>query len=169
MFGNRRFARHAVAQLAARSLRPAIVHANDHPEALLGLEVARLTGARTALFLRSPGMIRSDYVKYRCADYEMIAAVGGEFQRRVQAWEPRKNIKLIHDGIEASEFSGPKPNASQFPQKILVLGSPLAWRRWPDLTESARLLEEEYGTLTLQFDFTGAKPDLSLNDLKCKN
>jgi glycosyltransferase involved in cell wall biosynthesis len=166
LFGNRSFAKEVAELLAARGLNPAIVHANDHQEGLLGIEIASSIGARTALFLRSPGMTKSDYVKYRCAEYGLIAAVGDEFRSRVATWDPARNIKLIHDGIEPSEFLEPKTISAEAPKRILVLGSPLDWKGWADLTAALYTIEQRGVPLPIEFDFTGREPDTKSNDLK---
>lgn len=164
--GNASFARRVARQLAARNLRPAIIHANDHLEGLLALELAKCLDAKRAIFLRSPGMTRDDYFKYRCPDFDLIIAVGDELCRRARGWDPQRDIRLIHDGIESSEFAEPKAKAAGFPRRILVIGSPLDWKGWADLTEAAWLLERENALDGVQFDFTGGAPDPARNDLK---
>lgn len=166
LFGNASFARRVKNALHARSLDPAIVQANDHQEGLLGLELAKALGARTAMFLRSPTMTHEDYRKYRCGDYDFISAVGDDFLRRVQSWEPGRELALIRDGIYADEILAPRPRSTARPERILVIGSPLAWKGWADLTEALYLLEQEGSLPPLRFDFTGEKPDSAANDLK---
>ena len=166
LYGNAAFARRVARNLEARSIRPTIVHANDHTEGLLGLEIARLTGARTAIFLRSPTMTRDDYFKYRCDRYDFISAVGDEFQSRVRAWDAAREIELIHDGIFEDEIGPPKTKSPSPPGRVLVIGSPLDWKGWADLTEALYRLEREGVLPPLQFDFTGARPGSGGNDLK---
>lgn len=166
LFGNARFAREVADKLNARGLRPTIVHANDHQEGLLGLKLAAHFGARTAMFLRSPKMTEDDYRKYRCGEYEFISAVGDEFRARAQGWERRRKIELIHDGIYADEFGPPKPKAPRAPDRVLVVGSPLDWKGWADMTAGLAILEEKGVSLPAAFDFTGVKPDPANNDLK---
>jgi glycosyltransferase involved in cell wall biosynthesis len=166
LYGNARFVRDAVAKLESRGIRPSIVQANDHQEGLLALKLAEHFNARRAMFLRSPKMTEDDYRKYRCGDYEFISAVGDEFRARAQAWEKRRQIELIHDGIYADEFGPPKAKASAPPERVLVIGSPLDWKGWADLTAALALLEGKGVALPVQFDFTGVKPDPASNDLK---
>lgn len=166
LWGNAAFARRVATRVAALPGTPAIVHANDHWEGLLGLAVARELHARTVMHLRSPGMSQSDYLKYRCGDYDSVVAVGDEIQARAKSWDTTKDIRLVHDGIELSEFSEPKPKAAEFPRRVLVLGSPLDWKGWADLTEALFQLEQAGVLPELQFDFTGAQPDPAKNDLK---
>jgi glycosyltransferase involved in cell wall biosynthesis len=166
LFGNAAFARHVRRALDAQQIRPVIVHANDHTEGLLGLEVARHVAARTAIFLRSPTMTRNDYFKYRCARYDLVAAVGDDFRARVQAWDPRREIALIHDGIFVEEIGPPKSKPSEPPRRVLVIGSPLAWKGWADLTEALFLLERTGALPLMRFDFTGTAPDRAGNDLR---
>lgn len=166
LFGNAAFARRVKNALNARSLRPVIVQANDHQEGLLGLELAKALGARTSMFLRSPTMTPEDYRKYRCGEYDFISAVGDEFLRRVQSWEPERKIALIRDGIYADEILPPRPRAAAPPERILVIGSPLVWKGWADLTEALYLLEQEGVLPPIRFDFTGEHPDPAQNDLQ---
>lgn len=163
LYGNAAFAKRVAAKLGTR---PAIVQANDHQEGLIGLDLAKRLGARSAVFLRSPTMTRDDYLKYRCDRYDFVSAVGDEFRARVQAWEPRREIALIRDGIFADEFLPARPKAVRPPTRILVIGSPLAWKGWADLTEALFLLEREGALPPTRFDFTGARPDPNENDLK---
>ncbi len=166
LWGNAQFARRVRQQIAAAGIRPGLVHANDHWEGLLGLALARDLGVRSAIFLRSPGMTREDYFKYRCREYDLIIAVGDELQQRVRGWDAERNIRLIHDGIEASEHCPLKPKPPVCPARILVIGSPLNWKGWADLTEALFILQTEGGLPDWQFDFTGDRPDPKLNDLK---
>ncbi|KAF0175113.1 MAG: group 1 glycosyl transferase [Limisphaerales bacterium] len=166
LWGNAAFARRVTKRVAALPGTPVIVHANDHWEGLLGLAGARELRARTVMHLRSPGMREADYWKYRCGDYDSVVAVGDEIQARAKGWDAAKDIRLVHDGIEPSEFSPPKPKAAEFPRRVLVLGSPLDWKGWADLTEALFQLEQAGALPELQFDFTGAQPDPAQNDLK---
>jgi glycosyltransferase involved in cell wall biosynthesis len=111
-------------------------------------------------------MTRYDYFKYRCNEYDVIAAVGETFRSRVQGWDSTRQIAVISDGIFADEIGPPKPKAPAPPQRILVVGSPIEWKGWADLTEALYLLEQENAISELQFDFTGAMPDPAKNDLK---
>lgn len=165
LFGNSAFAKRVEAALATRSMCPVIVHANDHQESLLGLSIARRTGARTAIFLRSPTMTQRDYQKYDCGSYDFISAVGDDFCRRVQKWSRGKEIKLVRDGILASEIGLPKSPPSFFPRRILVVGSGLRWKGWADLTEALHLLERSGGLPPTQFDFAGGTLNQVESDL----
>ena len=164
-FQNKSFARRTRMHLERLNLKPAIVHANDHWEGLLGLKLAGEMCARSAIFLRSPGMTREDYFKYECHKYDLIAAVGDELQARVKEWDPSRDIHLIHDGICENEFAPPKPKAIAFPEKILVIGSPLDWKGWADVVEALALLEREDIVPDLQLDFTGDAPEPAKNNL----
>lgn len=167
LFGNARFAEHVAAKLKAMSLDDInIVHANDHIEGLLGFSLAKHLRARRAVFLRSPGMTRRDYFKYRCNEYSLVAAVGDELRARVQRWDASRTVELIHDGLESKEFGEIKPKPKDAPTRILVVGSPLDWKGWADLTEALYRLEQGSGLPAMTFDFTGARPDERVNDLK---
>jgi glycosyltransferase involved in cell wall biosynthesis len=166
LHGNGAFARRVSQQLMRASLRPTIVHANDHLEGLLGLELAKGLKVCSAIFLRSPGMTREDYFKYRCYAYDLIAAVGDELRDRVRGWDPGREIRLIPDGIEAGEFAPPRPRAATFPRRILVIGSPLDWKGWADFVEALVRWEATGGLPDLACDFTGVQPDPAKNNLK---
>jgi len=82
LFRNRAFARRVAHQLSAQGLRPTLIHANDHLEGLLALTLARLCQARSAITLRSSGMTRADYFKYRCSEFDLLTVVGAGTRRR---------------------------------------------------------------------------------------
>jgi glycosyltransferase involved in cell wall biosynthesis len=166
LFQNGLFARRTRTRLERLDLKPAIVHANDHLEGLLGLKLARELRAHSAIFLRSPGMTRGDYFKYQCHKYDLIAAVGDELRARVKKWDSSRDIQLIHDGICENEFAPPRPKSAAFPRKILVIGSPLDWKGWADLTEALIQLESEKILPAVEFDFTGSRPNPTENNLK---
>ncbi|MBX3515296.1 MAG: glycosyltransferase family 4 protein [Xanthobacteraceae bacterium] len=165
LWGTRSFSRRVAAMLRSREFNPGIVHANDHQEALLALSLARRIGAKAAIVLRSPGTRREDYFKYRCNEFDYISAIGDELTARIQAWDPRRKIECVYDGIFEDEFMPAKGIAPPL-SKILVIGSPLAWKGWADLTEAVFRLEQEKSLPRLQFDFTGDEPSASENDLK---
>lgn len=171
LWGNASFARRVERRLRDAALAPTVVHANDHLEGLLGLSIARRLNAQTMLFLRSPGMTDRDYFKYRCDQYRIVAAVCDLLHERARAWEPRREIQLIHDGIEEDDFAPLKPKAKQAPSRLLIVGSPLPWKGWADLTEALYILEQKGVARPLEVDFTGVEPvprdnDLKLNRLK---
>jgi hypothetical protein len=141
LWSNARFAEAVKARLPATDAKAIIVHANDYGEGLLGLHLARALRAKRALFMRSSAMTRADYDKHGCREYQLVCAVGDELRQRARAWDASSDIKLIHDGIEARELQPPKPTPKSFPRKILVIGTPLAWKGWATLTEALRLPE----------------------------
>jgi glycosyltransferase involved in cell wall biosynthesis len=166
LFGNAAFGRRIAAKLSEHAIHPTVVQANDHQEGLLGLEIARRTGARTSIFLRSIALRREDYFKYRCNEYELILAVGDELHSRVQSWDPARTINLHHDSVVADDFMPPKPKSEEAPQRALVIGSPQGLKGWADFTDALFLLERESALPPMQFDFTGVMPDPAENDLK---
>jgi glycosyltransferase involved in cell wall biosynthesis len=164
--GNGAFARRVCRQVREAGLAPSLVHANDHLEGLLGLRLARRLEARSAIFLRSPGMTRADYVKYRCAEYDLITVVGDGLHAQACTWDPGRDIRLIHDGIGMGEFASPKPKAPEFPRRVLVVGSPLDWKGWADMTEALFQLQSAGELPEMECDFTGVQPDAARNDLR---
>jgi glycosyltransferase involved in cell wall biosynthesis len=111
-------------------------------------------------------MTQRDYIKYRCGEYELIAAVGDELCARAQGWDPSQSIRLIHDGLQADEFMSVKPKPEHALAKVLVIGSPLDWKGWADLTQALYLLEQGNALPPMSFDFTGNRPEPGANDLK---
>jgi glycosyltransferase involved in cell wall biosynthesis len=166
LYNNRAFTDWAAKRLRSLGYEPKIIQANDHLEGLLGLLVAKVTGARSAVFLRSPGMVGRDYLKYRCGEYDLISAVGDELARRAAGWEKNKDILLIHDGLYASEIFTPKEKAAHFPDRVLIIGSDIDWKGWADLTEALYILSMKRRMPLLKVDFTGRAPDPKKNDLK---
>lgn len=166
LWRNQAFAGQVAAQLRRQGFRPLLVHANDHWDALLALTLARRLQTPSAVFLRSPGMRLEDYEKYGCREMDLVIAVGDELQQRAQHWDMGRGVLLIHDGLELSEQLPPKPLPAQFPQKILVLGSPLDWKGWADLAEALWILQQAGRLPPLQWDFTGDRPDPARNNLR---
>lgn len=164
LYGISAFSRRVAGRLGGCT--PAIVHANDHQEGLLALAVANRLGAKTAIVLRSPGMRREDYFKYRCNEFGYVSAIGDELAARVQSWDPARRIDCVYDGVFEDEFLPPKPKPASAPNKVLVIGSPLEWKGWADLTEAIFRLEQKAALPRMQFDFTGDRPAKNDNDLK---
>ena len=166
LFGNEAFAKRAASALSAQNFSPSIVFANDHQEGILALSLAGRLHARTAILLRSPGMRREDYFKYRCNEFDHVSAIGDELTERVQAWDSGKTIHAAYDGVFEDEFLESKPKPAAAPSKILAIGSPLDWKGWADLTEALHILESRNALPDLQIDFTGTIPLPGDNDLK---
>lgn len=166
LFGNAMLVRRISTRLAKLAIEPIIVQANDHTEGLLGIEIARRVGARSAIILRSSMMSRRDFLKYRCNEYDFISAVGEDFRARVQFWSPDRKIALIHDGIAEEEFAQPKAKPDMLPRRILVIGSPQDLKGWGDLADALFRLQEDGALPPLQFDFTGKPSENSPSALK---
>nr|CRH06479.1 Putative GT4 [Candidatus Magnetococcus massalia] len=166
LWQNRAFSRRLLSALRDRDMHPQWIHGNDHWEALLTLEVARMSRAKSALFLRTPGMTARDYRKYRCAEPDLVSVVGEALHSRAQGWDGGRTFSLIHDGMDAAEILPLKPKALAFPQKILVIGSHLDWKGWADLTEAVFQLEQQGLDPAIEFHFTGHAPEPAENDLK---
>lgn len=165
LWGISNFAGRVASILPQRSILPRIVHANDHQEGLLALAVARKFNAKTAIVLRSPGMCREDYFKYDCNKFDYISAIGDELTGRVRSWDPSREIDCVYDGVFEEEFLPPKQLGQNAPSRILVIGSPLVWKGWADLTHAIYLLEQRGDIAPVELDFTGDLPLKSENDL----
>lgn len=166
LFRNEAFSQRAAASLVAKDFLPAIVFANDHQEGLLALSLAKRFGAKTAILLRSPGMRREDYFKFRCHLFDHVSAIGDELAARVQAWDSSKQVHVAYDGVFEDEFLPPKKKPTLAPSRILVIGSPLKWKGWADLVEALAILKRHGALPKLQIDFTGTIPTPGDNDLK---
>jgi glycosyltransferase involved in cell wall biosynthesis len=166
LFGNRSWAARVGAQLRTRGLGVGVVHANDHLEGLLSLELAQQLKARSLMLMRSPMMRRDDYFKYRCADHSRVLCVGEELTASARQWDPDTTIDWVPDGIDPDEFMEPKNKPPSFPDRVLVLGSPLDWKGWADLTGALYRLGERGQLPDARFEFTGDKPDPARNDLQ---
>lgn len=155
-------------QLDALGITPGIIHANDHSEGVLTHKLARVYGAKSAIFLRSSPMHRRDYFKYRCHLCDLVITVGEEIQQRAKAWDIRKDIVLVYDALYPAELWPPKEKAPSFPHQLLVIGSHLPEKGWQDLIEALYRLAQERAVTPLTLDFTGVAPDLSHTDLALK-
>ncbi|MEG3637840.1 glycosyltransferase family 4 protein [Magnetococcus sp. PR-3] len=166
LWQNRQFARTVHQALQQKQRHPLWVHGNDHWEGLLTQATAKQCHAKSALFLRSPGMTQRDYVKYHCQWPDLVSVVGDELHARACGWDQNRPFALIHDGIDPVEFLPLKAKAPAFPKRILVIGSHLDWKGWADLTDAVFQLEQNGLDPTVEFHFTGHAPDPASNDLK---
>jgi glycosyltransferase involved in cell wall biosynthesis len=164
-FRNRGFAQTVGKKLRDLGAEPVIVHGNDHHECLLVLALSRTLGAKSALFLRSPGMTRRDYVKHRCREVDLLIAVGDELKERVEGWDPGREVTLVYNGVYRDEIRPPKDRAPSFPGVILVIGSHRDWKGWGDVIEALLILKNEGNLPPLKVHFTGREPTPEENDL----
>lgn len=158
LWNNRRFCRQLAGSLAGMG-EGFLIHGNDHQEAPLVLELGRLLRAPTALFLRSPSMTQRDYIKYRCAEVDMLMTVGEELLDSLRLWAPDRQIPIVSDGVYSEELRPPPAVMVARPRRFLVLGSPLRWKGWRDFLDALVLLQGR-GQLPrgVSFDFTGSRP-----------
>jgi glycosyltransferase involved in cell wall biosynthesis len=142
LWGNRRFARQAAAALLPlldRS-RPCIIHANDHPDSLLALQLTRRLQSASVLTLRTPGMSRADFDKYRCGRHRHLIAVGEDLHAKVSPWAEGLPLSLVHNGVRDDEILPPVENTGRV-ETVLALGSIIPRKGWQDLVEALLLLE----------------------------
>jgi len=151
LFGNAAFAARVKRRLQDKTV--VLVHGNDHLESLLALELGRRLGVPTALFLRSIAMGARDFAKYRCGEHALVAAAGDELRQRAQAWAGSREIFALHDGLEPGDFAPPKAPPGRFPERLLVIGSPLELKGWSDVAAA----HARFGG-ALKLDFTGERP-----------
>jgi glycosyltransferase involved in cell wall biosynthesis len=160
------FARRVAARLRALEVRPSIIHANDHGEALLALGLAQRFSAKTALFFRSSAMTKRDYFKYRCDRFDFTAVVGPKLESSIRNWGVPNPPSPLYDGLYPEEILPPKPKPADFPNRWLVIGSPHAAKGWSDLTEALHGLQSGSKLPALHLDFTGDEPSAATNDLQ---
>ena len=144
MFGNRRFAANA-ARLLDPHLEPGrarIIHANDHPDSLLGLALAERLGGTPVLTLRTPGMSQRDYAKYRCGDYSQLIAVGTDLCNRVRKWAGSVPVSLVYNGVTPEEIIAPVSPPPQRLERVVVLGSVEPRKGWRDVVDALVMLED---------------------------
>ena len=141
--GNARFAKKA-----ARTIRPyllpdhdLIVHANDHPDSLIALHLAKVLQSRSFLALRTPGMSRRDFYKHRCSEHDCVIAVGDDLAQRAQQWHINGKIHCIYNGVTANEIRKPNPSLHKTLNRILVIGSLSKRKGWADLVDALILIE----------------------------
>jgi hypothetical protein len=160
------FAQRVAARLRELKVRPSVIHANDHGEALLALGLAQKLGAKTAIFFRSSGMTKRDYLKYRCDRFDFTAVVGPKLETIIKSWGVPNPPLALYDGLYPEEILPPKAKPAKFPDRWLVIGSPHPAKGWSDLTDALYRLQSSGKCPPLQLDFTGDEPSAATNDLR---
>lgn len=158
LLSNRSFARRVASAVSTAGVKPDIVQANDHTEGLLGRAIAQELGAPAAIFLRSSGMTKRDYSRYRCERFNLAFAVGEELCERIKAWDPSQKVELIFDGIGEDEFLEPKRKRASAPTRVLVIGTAGEAKGWGDLAAAIKILLAG-GMTSPAFDFTSDTPE----------
>ena len=168
LFANNMFARRVNHHLELRDLVPQIIFANDYLEGLIGIGLEKEIGAKTIMLLRSSGMNSGDYKKYKCRDYDVVAAIGDQLNSMAREWDSGKEIERVYDGISSDEFLAPKAHKANRPGKILIIGSELPSKGWADISEAMRQLQESTD-FDWSLDFTGNEPDPRFNNMFLAN
>jgi glycosyltransferase involved in cell wall biosynthesis len=165
LFSNANFTKKIQRRLNQLAIQPAIVHANDHWEGILGIQLAEALSARSAIFLRTSRLTEDQYYKYLCDRYDMIASVGPALQARVSQWEKAKKVATYYDGVEECDFVSPRQKSKSPPRRLLVIGAPRSSKGWADLVEALSIQTKHGRWLPEQVDFTGDAPTKSENNL----
>lgn len=167
--GNKYFARCA-AELIKPHIdinRTLIIHANDHPDSLIGLALAKELKAKSVLTLRTPAMTQRDFIKHGGLQQDLIIAVGNDLALRARSWLHKQNLKLIYNGVTSEEIMSPINAEKRHAGCILVLGSMNPRKGWEDLVEALIILESRLPEIplpTIHFlgDLLGKNPSTAL-------
>lgn len=136
------FAKKIAHELRSRGLKLGMIVANDHQECILANRLSFYLGQiPVAAILRTPGMSGADFVKYECVKSSALFAVGHELQNKSQNWF-QKEVLLYEEGFYDQEFLPPKTSSSQFPAKILCIGSSIPRKGFIDFIEAIELFEK---------------------------
>ena len=152
--GNSIFAKKAIKVLKPRlhADHSFIVHANDHPDSLIGLSLSKVLNARSFLTLRTSTMSSRDFYKHRCSKHDCVIGVGDDLVQKSRKWYP--NVHLIYNGVTENEIKNPNPFLNRTQKKILVLGSLSPGKGWQDLIDALILLEDKLpNSQLLEVDF----------------
>lgn len=155
LFGNRCFG-----QAVADRCRPYIqnrclVHGNDHIQSLSALAVAEALRAPSVLTVRSTGMTKRDFLKYKCFRHLAIAAVGQNLYQRTSAWCPASRLYLIENGVAEDEIASEIHHGTSIPGSVVVPGSAQPGKGWRDLADALVILESQGRGADLEFVFLG--------------
>ena len=157
-------------ELRSRGLKLGMIVANDHQESILANRLSsNFRRIPVAAILRTPGMSRADFVKYECVKSSALFAVGHELQNKSQNWF-QKEVSLYEEGFSGQEFLSPKTSSSQFPTKILCVGSSIPRKGFIDFIEAIQLFEKlEPSFKGMNCVLTGDPIEIpNRNSLKCK-
>lgn len=162
--GLKRFA----AKLAKRLDTITVVVANDHHECPIALAIAKCLAIPCIAILRTPGMSRGDFEKYKCDDFDHLFVVGEELQSKIRQWS-NTPISPFNEGFLESEFSQASFESPRFPDAILVAGSEEPRKGFSDFIDALTILQKTQPNIGIKkVCFTGKVPDGQLPDLDCE-
>jgi hypothetical protein len=143
IFGLSGWAKTTAACLGEHRSKIRFVVANDHQECPLALAIAKeLGGLHVLAILRTPGMTKRDFDKYRCDECHGITGVGHELRNRIDGWTS-KPVALFEEGFEEAEFQLLKPVPASCPKRILLIGSEAPRKGFTDFIEALHLFEQQ--------------------------
>lgn len=157
--GNRKFARAVLNEVGARGFSPRLVVANDHIEALLAWQIARLARIPKVSFVRTAEMTVRDLIKYKCNTFDFLYPVGRGLSALVRKEIPGVRFREFSESVAEDDFHPEMRKSEEFPSHILVAGSEDPMKGWPDIIAAVDLLEEDSEFPALEYDFTGGTPD----------
>lgn len=163
LYKNKSFAKKVKAELAQLEVVPSIVQGNDHPEAIVTLELAKCLDARSSIILRAPSINRKGYFKYGCNRADLLITVSDQIKEAAHGWDQNREPLVIHDGLADEEFLPPKKLSAISPSKILVLGNVSARKGWRDVIEALAILWQQKDLPPITLDFTDQRPTWPTN------
>lgn len=155
LFGNRRFGQAVARQCRVYIQDGCLVHGNDHIQSLSALAVADALHAPSVLTVRSTGMTKRDFFKYKCFRHLAVAAVGQTLYRRTSDWCPASRLRLIENGVAEDEISSEIHHGICIPGSVVVPGSAQPGKGWRDLADALVILESQGRGADLEFVFLG--------------
>lgn len=158
--GLNRHARKTATKLQNDGITPTAVIANDHQECLVAHAIAHtLGGLPVFAILRTPGMSRRDFTKYRCDECHTLFARGHVLAEQVTKWTDQSVI-CVEGSFSHDERMSPVERPDQFPNRILVAGSEEPRKGFADFIEGLAIAEREHPDFpALECVFTGQPPE----------
>lgn len=151
------FAKKTIVQLKRANIHPKVIIANDHQECPLALSIAKRLKIPVVAILRSSGMTKAHFSKYRCGETTHLFAVGMELQSKVTRWNSEP-CHLYTEGFTEDELINKHPKLSKtFPLKVLIVATPKQSKGIPDLLEALSIIDKkrpDFGSLHCSFTCT---------------
>lgn len=141
--GLTRFAKQTVSELHKQDVSIRAIIANDHQDCLPALAIAKAAGRIPVIaILRTPGMTRRDFKKYRCYDCTHLFARGEQLTEKVAAWSGCGVSCMLGSFSDGDML--PAPELPQtMPTRILIAGSEEPRKGFQDFIRALRIVEQK--------------------------